>query len=352
MAFIAIPLMSQTNGRVKSPNILSDNRVEFHVMAPQANKVQIDLGKTYDMQKDDRGMWSVTTEPQGPGFHYYNLIIDGVSVADPSSESFYGCGRMTSGIEIPYASDVKQYEVQDVPHGDVRALRYFSKVTNSWRKMFVYTPPGYENNIKQKYPVLYIMHGGGEDARGWVEQGRTDIIIDNLIAAKKALPMLIVCLDANVGGYPNVQKEIINNIIPFVESKFRVDAKPSKRALAGLSMGGLNTLYVGIPNNDIFNYLGVFSSGWFASGGMGAGNEAEESYAYIKNNIGKFNSNMKLFWISEGGREDIAYNNGQTMIKRLKELNVKYTYYESKGGGHTWPVWREDLFLFAPKLFK
>lgn len=341
-------------GRNKYPAILPDSRIEFQVKAPEAMKVQIDFGRKYDMTKNADGVWRVITEPCGPGIHYYSLVIDGVAVADPASESFYGCGRMMSCVEVPYPDGGKQYEVSDVPHGDVRTKYYYSTTTNSWRKMYIYAPAGYDINTDEKYPVLYIMHGGGEDARGWIQQGRTDIIMDNLIAGNKAEPMLVVSFDANVGGYDGIEKEIMENVVPFIESNYRVYTTPDKRALAGLSMGGIFTLYAGIPRTDIFNYLGVFSSGWIASGApfMGSGSEAENSYAYLKANKEKVNNNLKLFWIAMGGKEDIAYNNCNIMMKRFDEIGIKYTYYESAGGGHTWPVWREDLYLFAPQLFK
>ena len=346
---------AETNvSKGKYPAILPDNRVEFHVKAPNALKVQVDLGKQYDLTKDNDGEWSVVTEPQGSGIHYYSLIIDGVSVADPASESFYGCSKMMSCIEIPYSKGENQYEVANVPHGDVRTKYYFSTTTNSWRKMYIYTPAGYDKKISKKYPVLYIMHGGGEDARGWVQQGRMDIILDNLIAAGKALPMLAVSFDANVGGYAGIEKEIMKNVVPFVESNYRVDATPDKRALSGLSMGGIFTLYVGIPHNDFFHYLGVFSSGWFSQKNsfFGNGDEAEASYAYLKSNEATFNKNMKLFWISIGGKEDIAFNNCQIMRNKFDGIGIKYEFYDSQKGGHTWPVWRNDLYLFAPRLFK
>lgn len=336
------------------PMVLPDNRVEFQIKAPEAKQVQVDLGHKYDMVKDDAGVWKVTTDPQGAGIHYYSLIIDGVSVSDPASETFYGCGRMMSCIEIPYGDGEKQYEVSDVPHGDVRIKYYFSTTTNKWRKLYVYTPAGYDKSITEKYPVLYIMHGGGEDARGWMQQGRTDIILDNLIAAGKAVKMLVVSFDANVGGYAEIEKEIMGNVVPFIEKNYRVQASADKRALAGLSMGGIYTLYVGIPHYNYFHYLGVFSSGWFAQKNpfFGNGNEAEDSYKFLTSHKNEFNSSIKLFWLSMGGNEDIAYNNGKIMRDRFDQLGIKYKYYDSGKGGHTWPVWREDLYLFAPQLFR
>lgn len=178
-------------GNNEYPQITPDLRIVFKVNAPKAQKVQINLGKAYDLTRDEKGMWIVTTEPQDPGFHYYSLMIDSVSVADPGSDSFFGTGKMSSGIEIP-EKEVDYYTVKDVPHGDVSAKWYFSKTTNAWRKFYIYCPPEYDKDINKKYPVLYLQHGGGEDETGWVKQGRVDIILDNLIAEKKAVPMLIV----------------------------------------------------------------------------------------------------------------------------------------------------------------
>lgn len=340
------------------PQILADHRVIFKIKAPDAQNVQIDLGKKYDMVKDAEGFWNVTTDSIGEGFHYYSLIIDGVAVADPASETFYGMGRMASGIEIPFVGG-RYYALGNVPHGDIRIKNYFSTVTNSWRQMYIYTPPGYDENLNEKYPVLYILHGGGEDETGWARQGKANLILDNLIAEKKAKPMLIVMPDANIGGggfnsggiengMKLFEKEMKQAIIPFVEKNYRAKADAASRALAGLSMGGLHTLYTGIYNTDVFSYLGVFSSGWIVPM---MDKTAEAQYTFLKENANKVNSNLKELWISEGGPEDIAYKNGKIMLSKLDELKIKYTYYEYPGG-HTWPVWRNDLYHFAPLLFK
>lgn len=342
-----------TNVRSASyPQVLPDNRVIFRVNAPEAQKVQIDLGKKYDMTKDNDGVWTVTTDSISRGFHYYSLVIDGVAVADPASETFYGMGRMASGIEIPYENG-DFYAEKNVPHGDIRIKRYFSSVTNSWRKMYIYAPPGYDSS-NDKYPVLYLMHGGGEDERGWATQGRTDLILDNLIAENKAKPMLIVMPDGNIGsggGFDQslrfFEQELKQAIIPFVESNYRVAEGANNRALAGLSMGGLQTLYAGLRNTDMFAYLGVFSSGWFTNNAALSGPE----YAFMKENAELINKNLKSFYITMGGKEDIAYNNCKVMMKKFDEMGIKYQYSEY-AGGHTWPVWRHDIYTFAPLLFK
>jgi enterochelin esterase-like enzyme len=348
---------ASTNVRsAKYPQILPDNRVVFHIKAPEAQKLQIDLGRKYDMAKDTGGYWIATTDSIGEGFHYYSLIVDGVSVADPASESFYGMGRMASGIEIPFAGS-GYYAVKDVPHGDVRMKRYYSPVTNSWRRFFIYTPPGYDVNPNEKYPVLYILHGGGEDERGWGHQGKTDLILDNLIAEKKAKPMLVVMMDGNLGaggltgfGEPVLrlfENELKNAVMPNVEKNFRVETDSKSRALAGLSMGGLQTLYAGIRNTNLFSYLGVFSSGWFANQPA----ISNPQYEFMKSNAETINSNLKSFWISMGGKEDIAYNNCKVMMQKFDEMGIRYSYTEYPGG-HTWPVWRNNLYHFAQVLFK
>ena len=328
------------------PRISADHRASFRIKAPEAKKVQIDLGKVYDMTRDENGVWTCTTEPLGSGYHYYFLIVDGVRVADPASESFFGCSAMTSGIEIPYPDGDNRFALADVPHGDIRMKRYFSKTANAWRRMFVYTPAGYDQS-GESYPVLYLQHGGGEDERGWSQQGLTDIILDNLIAKKEAVPMIIAMLDGNTRDF---NSELFNDCIPFVEKNFRVKKDKDSRALAGLSMGGIQTLNACIAHPEYFSYIGVFSSGWWASRrGSEQGNEKQ--YEFLKEHKDEINKGFKQFWFSMGGEEDIAYRNCQTMLKRFDEIGINYTYFETPGG-HTWPVWRESLYRFAPLLFK
>lgn len=344
-----------TNIRSASyPQVMADRRVVFRTKAPGAQKVQVDLGRKYDMVKGADGVWSVTTEPVNPGFNYYSLLIDDLPVADPASETFYGMGRMASGIEIPFQGD-HYYALKDVDHGDIRIKKYFSPISNSWRQLYIYTPPGYDQNVTAKYPVLYLQHGGGEDERGWATQGKADLIMDNLIAENKARPMLIVMADGNFNtgaafndrALRTFENELMRSVIPFIEKNYRVAEGASNRALAGLSMGGLQTLHTGIRNHDQFGYIGVFSSGWWA-------NQPELSapqYDFMKANAAAINSNVKHFWIAMGGKEDIAFNNCKAMLARFDELGIKYTYSEHPGG-HTWPVWRNNLYQFSQLLFK
>jgi enterochelin esterase-like enzyme len=349
----SIPASSNIRGS-KYPQITSDSRAIFKIKAPDVQKLQLDLGRKYDMVKNTEGVWEVTTDSLSEGFHYYSLIIDGVAVADPASETFYGMGRQASGIEVPFNGD-DYYKVKNVPHGDIRIKRYYSEVLSVWRNFYMYTPPGYDENTREKYPVLYILHGGGEDQRGWAMQGKTDLIVDNLLAEKKAAPMIVVMVDGNMstGGFGEESLKVFENeltqcIIPFVEKNYRVKPEPQSRALAGLSMGGIQTLYAGINNTDLFSYLGVFSSGWIQPMQKEL---ADSQYEFMKNNIVKINNNLKQFWISEGGKEDIAWQNGQNMISKFDEMKIKYTYSEYPGG-HSWPVWRNNLYNFAQLLFK
>ncbi|MBL7966054.1 MAG: esterase [Prolixibacteraceae bacterium] len=337
----------------KYPQMLPNGKAIFRIKAPEAQKIQLDLGKKYDMVKNAEGVWETTTDSLSEGFHYYSLIIDGVAVCDPASETFYGMGRMASGFEVPFKGD-DYYTIKNVPHGDTRIKRYYSDVLNMWRTFYLYTPPGYDENTAEKYPVLYILHGGGEDQRGWATQGKTDLILDNLIAQKKAVPMIVVMVDGNMpaGGFGEeslklFERELKQAVIPFVEKNFRVKTDANSRALAGLSMGGLQTLHAGVKNTEMFAYLGVFSSGWWANQPA----LANPQYDFMKANADKINANLKQFWIAMGGKEDIAWQNCQTMMAKFDEMKINYKYSEYPGG-HTWPVWRNNLFNFAQIIFK
>jgi enterochelin esterase-like enzyme len=351
------------------PRILPDNRAVFQLRAPNASRVQVNVGRTYDMQKDDAGLWTVTTASLDPGFHYYSLVIDGVSVSDPASETYYGTGRMSSAIEIP-EKGVDFYTVKDVPHGDIRSVRYFSKLTSSWRRLFVYTPPGYDKDLGKKFPVLYIQHGGGEDETGWAVQGKTDIILDNLIAAGKAKPMLVVIPNGNVpspggsrGGYSSAgmagyANELLNNIVPFIESTYRVQTNAESRSLAGLSMGGGQAFFVGLENKNMFANVGVFSTGLFgginsAAGGRGgaaATFNAEEQIPGLLTNAKSFNASLKMFYISVG-EQDPRLEPTKKAVADFKThgLNVEFASFP---GGHEWQVWRKSLHDFAQRIFK
>jgi enterochelin esterase-like enzyme len=350
-----------TNSRY--PRILSDNRIVFQINAPQANKVQVDLGRIYDLQKDEKGLWSVTTGQQVPGFHYYSLVIDGVRVSDPASESFYGTGRMSSAIDIP-EEGADFYTVKNVPHGDIRHKVYFSKTTGTWRSLNIYTPPGYDNSGKEQYPVLYIQHGGGEDERGWAVQGKTDIILDNLIAERKAKPMLVVIPNGNVsrpgmtaGGYNDeamavFREELFGSVIPFIESNYRVKSGAANRAIAGLSMGGGQAFYTGLRNTDVFANVGVFSTGLFGgiSQQSGSSFDPEKIIPGILTSPESFNKKLIVFYISVG-EQDPRIEPTRKLIQTFKNNGLKVEF-ASFPGSHEWQVWRKSLHDFAQKLFK
>jgi len=355
-------------GNNEYPQITSDLRVIFKVNAPFAKKVQISLGKTYDLTRDEKGMWTATTEPQDPGFHYYSLLIDSVSVADPASDSFFGTGKMSSGIEIP-EKGVDYYTVKDVPHGDVTAKWYYSKTTKAWRKFYVYCPPGYDRDINKKYPVLYLQHGGGEDETGWVKQGKVDIILDNLIAERKAIPMLIVMENSNavkpgeaergmmMGGAPGSNewmsgpstfKEVmINDLIPFVDKTYRTIANRVHRAMAGLSMGGFLTVNTVFEHPESFAYIGAFSGGMRVS----PNDDINTLYHGNLSDPNVFNKKFKVFFQSIGTDEGPwprVKQNYEVLLKR----GINNVYFESPGTAHEWLTWRRSLHAFAPLLFR
>ncbi len=372
------------------PQVNSEGRVRTSISAPQALKVQIDIGAVkYDMVKDEKGVWTGESAPQDEGFHYYQLNIDGASVPDPGSLYFYGASRSGSGIEIP-AKDQEFYANKNVPHGQLRENQYFSKTTNSVRRVFIYTPPDYDKNIKKSYPVLYLQHGMGEDETGWGNQGHANLIMDNLIAEGKCTPFIIVMENsggaprgprpaagtttrggapgqaaptrpavtpaapgqgppsANAAGRPaggpgagfnmagQFERILFDDLIPYVESNFRVIADQEHRAMAGLSMGGMQTRSIVIANPDKFSYAGLFSSGTF-------------SPSEIKD-IDSFKKKAKLVFMSFGGREG-----GATRIPAAAEewnkIGMKGVSYVSPLTAHEWQSWRRSLHEFAPLLF-
>ena len=344
------------------PRVLSDGSVMFRVNAPQAQLVQIDLcGTKYDMTKGDGGIWTVTTKPQVPGFHYYSLVIDGVSVADPASQSFYGCSRWSSAIEIK-EEGMDAFEVQNVAHGEINTVYYYSKVEEAWRPLMVYTPANYSVD-KADLPVVYIQHGGGEDHRGWMEQGRTAQIMDNLIAAGKARPMVIVSSNSNVrsrnggfgGGYSwegmqAFRSELLESIIPFVEKNYKVRKDRKGRAMCGLSMGGGQSFYIGLRDPDVFANVGVFSTGMFG-GIQGASNfDLEKEVPGMLSDVQTFNKNFDVFFIS-CGEQDPRIEYTRAIVDKMRKGNVSVRF-NSYPGDHEWQVWRKSLFEFAQYLFK
>jgi len=352
-----------TQQEKKFPQVNSQGRIRVSLSAPQALKVQLDIsGVKYDLKKDTSGVWKGESAPQDEGFHYYQLNIDGASAPDPGSLYYYGASRWGSGIEIP-AKDQDFYALKDVPHGQLRETQYFSKTSNSVRRIYIYTPPGYDKDAK-KYPVLYLQHGMGENETGWGNQGRTGLIMDNLIAEGKSLPFIIVMENSSVdlSGMPRGPRPsgtqgqaapgaprsnfnfaaqfehiLIDDLIPFVESNFRVIPDQAHRAMAGLSMGGMQTHSIVVANPNLFSHVGMFSSGTF-------------SPTEIKD-IDTFKKSVKVVFMSFGGREGGSAKIGAA-AEEWNKVGIKGVSYISPETAHEWQSWRRSLHEFAPFLFK
>lgn len=353
------------------PSIGADLRVTMKIKAPDAKMVEGDLGRRYPMTKDEGGVWSVTTDPIPPGFHYYSIFIDGVAVCDPASETFYGMGRQASGIEIP-APDEAFYQIKDVPHGEVRERWYFSRTTGDWRRIFVYMPPGYDEQTQARFPVLYLQHGGGEDERGWVAQGKICQIMDNLIAAKQAKPMIVVMANGYArkageaavpvrppagGNRPDLSRmfsaldEVFTkDLIPMVDATYRTIPDRGSRAMAGLSMGGMQTFMIGLAHLDLFAYLGGFSG---AGGGFGGGAfDPKTAHGGVMADAKAFNEKVRLLFLSIGTAEgERFYQSVSGYRKSLEQAGIKTVFYEAPDTAHEWQTWRRSLREFAPRLF-
>ena len=362
------PVSASTNVRgVKYPVVNPDNSATFKVAAPDARKVQLDLGGLTDLKKDEKGLWTVTTKPLVVGFHYYSLIIDGCLVADPSSESFFGMGRMASGIEIP-EKEVDYYMPRNVPHGEIRMKYYYSRITENWRTAYVYTPPDYDSNTDKRYPVLYLFHGGGEDETGWSLQGKVEFILDNLIAESKAEPMIIIMDRAGAtkpntagqsrtannaaggsrpfaGMFDTFRDVMIKEIIPVMDSCFRTIPDRDHRAIAGLSMGGFLTFEVGLNNLDKFSSIGCFSGSTLAK----TETDLKADFKGIFDDPSSLNQKVHVLFFGVGSEEN---SNTKNVSDMLTKLGISNTYFLSPGTAHEWLTWRRSLYQFAPLLFK
>ena len=355
-------------------------RVTFRIKAPDAQKVEFGFfdNTRYEAKKGEDGFWTATTtNPVVPGFHYYRMWIDGVQVNDPSSQTFFGTGRDTSGIEVP-EKGVDYYMPKDVPHGEVRERWYFSKTTEDWRRIFVYTPPGYDTDRETRYPVLYLQHGGGEDETGWPRQGRMSFIMDNLIAAKKAKPMIVV-MEQGYARRPGetapppapprpaapgqaapprpdmsrmftaFEDVVIKDLIPMIDATYRTKPDRENRAMAGLSMGGMQTFQITLKHLDKFSYIGGFSG---AGGGFGGPFDVKTAHGGVMADADAFNKKVKVLWLGIGTAEpQRMYEGVKNYHEALEKAGIKHTYYESPGTSHEWLTWRRCLNEFAPLLF-
>ncbi|MDH7599292.1 MAG: malectin domain-containing carbohydrate-binding protein [Sedimentisphaerales bacterium] len=337
------------------PQVNSQRYARFRILAPQAQSVSVTLGGRggTPLTKTEDGYWIGTTAaPLDEGFHYYRVIIDGASVTDPGTMTFYGSCRLESGIEVP-AHDQDFYALKDVPHGQVRQILFPSKSTNTSPRAFVYTPPDYDKDQTKRYPVLYLQHGWGEDETGWCTQGHANLIMDNLIAEGRARPFIIVMTygmtnDVRPGGLARFdirpfQTVLIEELIPYIDSNFRTLSDQPHRAMAGLSMGGMETRQITLRNLDKFAYIGLFSGGSISPEDV--------------NNTPGFKDKVKLVFVSYGSREIGGGRGGfggnpQANAEALKNAGINCVFYVSPNTAHEWQTWRRSLYQFAQLLFK
>lgn len=371
------------------PQVNSERRVRARVVAPQAQSVTLDFlgGAKYPMTKGEDGAWVVVTRPQDEGFHYYQLVIDGAGVPDPGTLYFYGGGRWGSGVEVP-AKDQDFYALKNVPHGQLRQTLFYSKSADAVLRCFVYTPPDYDKNPNMRYPVLYLQHGGGEDETGWGNQGKAGLIMDNLIAQGKAKPFIIVMANSYVPGssygfgprpastnqpsagaaagatnaapargaigpggrrfdFSAFQRVLIDDLIPFIDSNFRTLADQPNRAMAGLSMGGMQTKTITLANLDKFSHIGIFSGGSIAPSDI--------------SDMEAFKQKVRVVFVSYGSRELDRARGGmgggfggdpRANAEALRAAGVNSFFYVSPDTGHEWQTWRRSLHAFAQLLFQ
>ena len=358
---------------VVSPEVTVDKKITFRLSAPQAQSVRLSagdipgLGQAAVLVKGENGIWSTTVGPVEPGAYRYNFNLDGVATIDPRSPSISESN--TNVWSLVYVPGADFMDTKNVSHGAVASVDYFSTALNAWRRLHVYTPPGYETS-SDKYPVFYLLHGAGDNDHSWTSVGRANYILDNLIAAKKAKPMVVVM---PAGHTPSAQnagrgagflsatdafaREFVTDVMPLVEKRYRVITDRAHTAMAGLSMGGSQTLNIAIPNLQRFAYIGVYSSGLIgepaptaATATTTPNNPTWESrnLAILDNTALK--KGLKLLWFSTG-KDDGLLSTTKSTVEMLKKHGFTVVYEESPGA-HTWINWRNYLNIFAPQLFQ
>ena len=339
------------------PKVDKERRAYFRVNAPTANSVIVDIcGKKYDMRRDEKGIWCAVTDPLVVGFHYYFINIGGVNVIDPATETFFGCNREAGAIEIPEGPEGDYYRPQQgIDHGQLRSIYYYANATQEWRHAMVYTPAEYEKG-KKRYPVLYLQHGMGEDETGWSKQGHMQHIMDNLIASKEVVPMIVVMESGDVKapfrGGDNRQgfseygasfyKVMIQDLIPTIDSKFRTLTDRDHRAMAGLSWGGHQTFDLVLNNMDKFAWMGAFSGAIF-------GLDVKTAYNGMFTRPDEFNKRIHYLYLSCGSEENFGT---EALVKSLRDNGIKTDFYVSPGTHHEWLTWRRCFRQFIPHLFK
>lgn len=331
------------------PKVNSEGRVKFRIVATNAQTVGVTFRDSSAFTKGPDGAWYGHTRPLDEGFHYYQIQVDGAEVPDPNSLMFFGAQRWGSAVEIP-AKDQDFYGLKNVPHGQLRELFFHSKSTDSQRRAFVYTPPGYDQNPDKRYPVLYLQHGWGENEYGWGVQGRAREIMDNLIAENKTRPFIIVMIygmtnetrlgglrDFDIGPFETV---LVRELIPFIDANFRTLAGQPNRAMAGLSMGGMETRMITLRNLDTFSHIGVFSGGSIALTNI--------------TDLAAFKAKNRLVFVSYGSRELGNHRGGdpKAATEALRQAGINSHFYASPDTAHEWQTWRRSLREFAPLLFK
>ena len=360
-----VPCASNQPGK-QYPMVNSERIVRAQLKAPNATTVKLDLGGVkYPLKRDENGVWTGESAPQDEGFHYYQIVVDGAATPDPNSLYYYGASRWGSGIDIP-AHDEDFYAVKNVPHGDVREVYYYSKTNDEMRHCYIYTPASYDIDLNKRYPVLYLQHGGGESEHGWPQQGKTGLIMDNLIAAGLAEEFIIVMDNGTWarprpaegapqgqrpqnGGRPGMpanwadgfMNTLINDIIPMVDAKYRTIADKEHRAMAGLSMGAMQTKAITMAKPEVFSKIGLFSGGTIS---------VEEA-----NSTPGFRDAYDLVFVSFGSREVENPRGGVDPGKvtaDLKASGMNAHYYVSPETAHEWQTWRRSLYQFAQLLFK
>lgn len=358
------------NDTLKSPEVLSDGRVVFRIYAPKAGEVTVGgdwipqgRGTGGKLTKDDQGVWSITVGPLPADFYSYSITVDGVRTLDPKNAMIkQGVSTVDNMFFVPGAEAAFQ-EGKAVPHGEIRKVWYKSSTLGEERRLHIYFPPGYDSS-KGKYPVFYLLHGGGDEDSGWSTIGRSGFILDNLIAAGKAKPMLVVMPNgslprpavvpgapvdpvANAAFQDRFVSELLKDVVPFVEKTYRVTPGSANRAIAGLSMGGGQTMRVVGGNPDQFAYVAVWSAG--VNPQVAA--DFEKRNSALLDNANKANQQIKLFSISVGDKDTLAFTGSKNLDEILKKRGIKHEMNISPGG-HTWINWRIYLNDYAQKLFR
>ena len=375
MLILSCSLYAQNNTRLVSPDIQPDNSVLFRMKAPNATSVAV-VGtfamdfKPVSMVKNDSGIFEAKIGPLPSDMYEYRFILDSAMMLDPNNNAVTRDGSIVENRLLIPGSLGDLIAAQNVPHGNVTAIWYPSPTLGAERRMYVYTPPGYHQQ-KDKYPVLYLLHGGGGDEEGWISRGRANYIIDNLIASKQAVPMIVVItngnpdavsapldkpLNTNSKEAPGIgsmasgrfEQSLVKDVVPYIEKNYRVIADADHRAITGFSMGGYQTQNITNNNPGMFNYIGVMSMGLFSSfRNSDTSYKKEKHIAQLKTLMA---SKPKLYWIGIG-KDDFLYGTVTKLRSLYDEIGFKYAYRESEGN-HTWNVWRLYLTELAPKFFK